>query len=402
LSESNDFQAEKVRLFNRNITFSELREEINYRNSRKLGWINRIMLWLNYLAIISLILSYSARFINPATFWPIAFFGLAYPLLLIGNIAFAIYWFAQMRSIGLWSVLFVLLGWNSFFSFYQINFNTAHPSNKDMRVMSYNCMLFDLYNWSKNAESRNLIFEIIQEESPDILCLQEFYTSEEANDFNNADTLVKFLRTKYLHAEYTTTLREKDHWGVATLTKYPIVRKGKIVFNTSSNNICIYTDVLIDSDTVRIYNLHLASIHFAKKDYKFIDDIMNDKETEQIEGSKNILRRLKRGFLRRSGQAEQVAQHIKSCRYKVILCGDFNDTPSSYAYRKLKGELNDAFIESGNGIGKTYAGKLPAFRIDYILYSKDFYSYNYHRVPETYTDHYPISVYLRKLDSPGL
>lgn len=395
MCEINDFQAEKLKVFNRNISFADLRREIEYRNSKKLGWLNRIMLWVNYLVIVCLILSYTARYINPQAFWLIAFFGLGYPILLIVNLLFTVYWFAQMRIIGIWSLLVIVLGWNSFFSYFQVNFDSVHPSNKDVKVMSYNCMLFDLYNWSKNAHSRNLIFDLLQEESPDVLCLQEFYTSEEEKDFHNADTLVKFLPTKYIHAEYTTTLREKDHWGIATLSKYPIVRKGKIVFNTTSNNICIYTDVVMNSDTVRIYNLHLASVHFGKQDYKFIDDIMNDKETQEIEGSKNILRRLKRGFLKRSIQAEQVALHIKSCPYKVILCGDFNDTPSSYAYRKIKGELNDAFIESGSGIGKTYAGKLPAFRIDYILYSKEFTSYNYKRVHETYTDHYPISCYLK-------
>ena len=300
-----------------------------------------------------------------------------------------------MRIIGLWSVLALAIGWNSFSSSFQFNLNTSIPTNKDIKVMSYNCMLFDLYNWSHNKKSRELIFDMLQEESPDILCLQEFFTSESKHHFNNTDTLTKFLPAKNIHTEYAISLRGNDHWGIATLSKYPIVKKGKILFNTNSNNICIFTDVLIHQDTVRIYNIHLASIHFGKKEYQFIDDIINDKTTEEIEGSKNILRRLKLAFIKRSEQATIVAQHMAECKYKKIICGDFNDTPSSFAYRKLKGDLNDAFIESGSGLGKTYAGKLPALRIDYILYSNSFESYNYKNFPETYTDHYPISCYLK-------
>ena len=43
---------------------------------------------------------------------------------------------------------------------------------------------------------------------------------------------------------------------------------------------------------------------------------------------------------------------MKSCPYPIIICGDFNDTPVSYAYQQLGDNMIDAFLESGNGIGK--------------------------------------------------
>ncbi len=262
--------------------------------------------------------------------------------------------------------------------------------------MSYNSMLFDLYNWSKNKQSRNIILTSLAEENPDILCLQEFYTSEEKGDFNNIDTVTNLLNTKSSHIEYTTTLRNLDHWGIATFTKYPVVRKGKIEFNTRSNNLCIYTDILIDKDTVRIYNMHLQSISFSKANYKFIDAIQNDTSDvkDEMENSKSILRRIKRAFVKRAKQADAIADHIALCRYKIILCGDFNDTPASYVYRTIKGNLNDAFMEAGSGFEQTYAGTFPRFRIDYILFSNSFTCKNYHHLSETLTDHYPIVGYL--------
>jgi len=354
------------------------------------------MLWLNYFFVVCLLLGIAAKYISPNSFWIIAFFGLAYPVFVLVNLAFAIYWFIQVRWQGLFSLGTIILGFPTFFSFIQFNIDHDTPTNKDMKVMSYNSMLFDLYNWSKNKESRNLILDMLAEENPDVLCLQEFYNSDEPNDFHNADTLTSLLNASNIHVEYTTTLRKVDHWGIATLTRYPIVRKGKIDFNVRSNNICIYTDVLVNRDTVRIYNMHLQSISFSKADYKFMEEINNEADAkDEVIRSKSILRRIKRAFVKRATQAEAIAEHIRACPYKVIVCGDFNDTPASYAYHTILGDLDDAFIESGNGFQQTYAGKFPRFRIDYILHDKRFKSFQFSRVEDTQTDHYPIKCYLR-------
>ena len=153
--------------------------------------------------------------------------------------------------------------------------------------------------------------------------------------------------------------------------------------------------MVIRNDTVRVYNLHLASISFGKNEYKLIDNISKTSISDpDLDRSKSIFRRLKKGFLVRAGQAELVKAHMAGCKYKIILCGDFNDTPSSYAYHLLSGNLKDAFGQSGRGIGKTYHGKLPFLRIDYILHDKSFNSNNYGIYPESLTDHYPVSCYL--------
>lgn len=369
---------------------------VKKKNAEKLSKFNRLLLWINYLCIISLLVALAAKYISPESFWFLAFFGLAFPVIVLLNILFIVYWLMQFRIQTMFSFFALLLSVPTILGYIQFSFSKQETSNKDIKVMSYNSMLFDLYNWSKNAQSRNLILSSLAEENPDILCLQEFYTSEEKGDFNNIDTLTNLLSTKNHHVAYTTTLRNLDHWGIATFTKYPVLREGKIDFNTRSNNICIYTDVKIDSDTVRIYNMHLQSISFSKADYKFINAIRNDttEVKDEMENSKSILRRLKRAFVKRSAQADAIAAHIAKCRYKVIVCGDFNDTPASYVYRSIKGDLRDAFTEAGSGFGQTYAGNFPRFRIDYILHSDSFECRSYYHLPETLTDHYPIVAYL--------
>jgi endonuclease/exonuclease/phosphatase family metal-dependent hydrolase len=85
-----------------------------------------------------------------------------------------------------------------------------------------------------------------------------------------------------------------------------------------------------------------------------------------------------------------LSAHIRQSPYPTIVCGDFNDTPVSYTYHKMRGKLVDAFIESGSGIGNTYLGNFPSFRIDYIFHSKSFRSCCFRTDRINMSDHYPV------------
>lgn len=254
--------------------------------------------------------------------------------------------------------------------------------------MTYNVKLFNLYNWKNNKNIRDDIFDILNEEQADILCLQEFYR-ENTNAFKTLDTLLEFLPTKHYHEEYSKTLNGKYFFGIATFSKYPIINKGKFEFS-GSDNICIYTDVLINNDTVRIYNNHLESIRLDEHDYNFIDSIELKIDNKRIEGVKTISKRLKNAYKKRALQVDTISKHIQSCPFSAIICGDFNDTPISYSYHKMKKGLYDSFKESGSGIGSTYSGNLPSLRIDYIFHSKNLESVYYNKIKKEYSDHYPI------------
>jgi endonuclease/exonuclease/phosphatase family metal-dependent hydrolase len=368
---------------------------VKVRQSRELSLFNRILLWINYFFVVALIISLFAKYISPQLFWLIAFFGLGFPYLVLINLAFVIYWLGQFRREVLISLIAIVFCSLTMRKYVQLSFNNK-GSNNDIKVTSYNSMLFDLYNWTKNGKSRQHILNQLQEINPDILCLQEFYNSSAMKQYFNVDTVVSSLNTKYCHVEYTSIAHKHNHFGIATFSKYPIINKGKIVFNTRSNNICIYTDVVIKKDTVRIYNMHLQSISFSQKDYTFIGDLQDDDDAkDELENSKSILRRLKRAFVKRAEQAELIEASISNCPYKIILCGDFNDTPASYAYNLISKNLKDVFVEKGNGFGRTYAGKFPQFRIDYIFHGKEFKCTQFSRSEETFTDHFPITAYLK-------
>jgi endonuclease/exonuclease/phosphatase family metal-dependent hydrolase len=367
------------------------------QRKQKRYFFNRIAMFGNHIVAISLLFSYAAPYISPQTFWPLAFFGLAYPLILLVNIAFVIYWAFQLKKRALYSLLLIVCGFKPLMQTIELNLFNNTPGDKSVvKVMSFNTKVFDLYNWSHNMDTRKKIFEMIDDEHPDIICFQEFY-SRDSSKYNNYEALFKIANLKNAHVEYTSHGRFKQHFGIATYTKYPIINRGKIDFGYKGNNVCIYTDLLIGKDTVRVYNMHLQSIAFSKDDYKYAEDLQNEQATtEDVEHSKNILRRLKRAFVKRSKQADLIGAHIQSSPYKVFVCGDFNDTPTSYTYSTISKQLDDSFVKSGRGLGKTYSGVFPSFRIDYILHSKSFQSYNFKIIKEEYSDHYPVVTYIAK------
>ena len=85
---------------------------------------------------------------------------------------------------------------------------------------------------------------------------------------------------------------------------------------------------------------------------------------------------------------------LADCPYPLIMCGDFNDTPLSYAYKKISNDLKDAFVYAGYGLGNTYSGNLPPVRIDFILHSPSFNSHEFKVHGILLSDHYPVSVFI--------
>lgn len=364
---------------------------------KKIKFLSRIIFVCNIIAGILLLGSYSAPYVNPSNFWPIAFLGLAFPYLFVSNVLFLLYWVFRGKA-KLWlSLIIILLGYKNLPHYFQLNLSNPDKTEEEFKVLSFNVRIFDLYMWSEDKATRNNIFDFLDQEQADVICLQEFYHSEKIvnnYEFKTLDTLVQFLEAKNYHVEYTTTLRGTDHWGIITFSKYPIVNKGLVSFGYKTDNVCIYTDIKKGDQIVRVYNTHLASIRLEKHDYKAIQGLYDKQPSENFDKELLMIEKIRYGFEHRSIQADSIQKSISKSPYPVIVCGDFNDTPTSYAYKQIRGEMNDAFIKAGSGLGRTYIGKLPSYRIDYIFYSEEFDCLKYTTHSEKLSDHHPISARL--------
>jgi endonuclease/exonuclease/phosphatase family metal-dependent hydrolase len=183
----------------------------------------------------------------------------------------------------------------------------------------------------------------------------------------------------------------RQNFGIYLFSKYPIIAKGDVIFDTQSEkdfNYCIYVDIIKDKDTFRIYNAHLQSIklqgdYYSKKDPL---DNMASKSTIRL-----IVEKLRLAYPKRAEQAKIVLKHIENSPYPTIVCGDFNDTPMSYTYQQFNAGLTDAFRNCGSGIGSTYVGRIPAGRIDYIFHTDDLNSSQFRIQEKALSDHRAVS-----------
>ncbi len=372
------------------------------QEKNKMSFFNKLMFILNICCIFFLLCSYLAAYISPdGNFWWLQLIALTYGFLLLLNLTFILYWILRKRKLFWYSTIAILIGYSKIFGIVEPRFPSAsapeknHDTGFPVKVMSFNVRLFDLYNWFHNHETRGKIFEFLKAESPDIVCFQEYFSSDrKLSDFNNNALVPEVLKTPYSHVEYTVTLRDSDHWGIAIYSKYPIIKKEAVHFEKRGGNIFIYADVVIGKDTIRIFNTHLESIRFRNEDYQYLSNLKNDVQQDDMAGGIKILGRLKHAFAKRTRQVIVLKNEVGKSPYPVIVAGDFNDTPSSYTYHKLSDGLRDSFRESGSGFGKTYAGLFPSFRIDYLLHSEGLMSSGYVTHRNKISDHYPITAWI--------
>ncbi len=358
--------------------------------------LQKLLLIVNMLFVAAMILSYFSPFVNPKTNSIPAIFGLFYPAFFIINFLFFIFWLLRFKIYFIIPLITMLLGYGAFLK--NVRFNKdklVGDYSQALKIVSYNVRLFDQYKATGNDTyfTRNAIFSFINSEQADIVCFQEFFHGNEKY-FPTIDPFIELQKAKNYHVDYTKTTGDYRHYGIATFSVYPIVKRGAIHFENSNSNSGIFTDILFKKDTIRVFNFHLESIKFSNADYQFVSEFI-DPEAHNQTSSKVIFWKLKNAFVKRAEQANIVADYVKKSPYPVIVCGDFNDTPSSYVYHTISKNLNDAFIETGQGIGSTYAGDLPFLRIDFILHSPVLEAFKYRKFSCNYSDHFPVSCYFK-------
>jgi endonuclease/exonuclease/phosphatase family metal-dependent hydrolase len=342
---------------------------------------------LNIIAAVCLLLAYLAPFIAPDILWPPSIFGLAYPYLLVINLLFVALWTVQWSKKLFFSLIVILLGIAHLNNFVQFHADREDKGN-GIKILSYNVNYFSYDLKNRKPHSSELI-GYLKTSAADIICLQESYLRRSGDlspeGISNAIPNIRFYQLAH----------SVSFGGPVTFSRYPIINMGEIRFANTSNMV-IFSDIKVnDDETIRVYNCHFQSFQIKPEDYTVIESPGSGSNSLKFKEVIELGHKLTSAFSIRAFQARKVAEHIKNCPYAVVVCGDFNDTPCSYTYRKVLDNLKDAFVESGFGISNTYNGILPSFRIDYIFHSNKYHSCNYIRNRVAYSDHYPISCVLQ-------
>jgi len=189
--------------------------------------------------------------------------------------------------------------------------------------------------------------------------------------------------------EYPHAIKSQGHQATI-LSKNPILNNGELDLRSDEASSAIWADIKFEKDTFRIYSIHLKSNKISEPASEMLEDadLQSSKTWNSVRG---ILANYKNSTTIRVKQANIITKHAKESPYKTIFCGDLNDTPLSNVYYVLATDKKDSFKECGSGIGTTYAGVIPALRIDYILADDrlDIIDHQIHK--GNYSDHYAIS-----------
>lgn len=361
------------------------------KKKAKFSFFSKAVLIANIIAAALLLLSYMASFIDPQSFWPIAFFGLAYPLFLLFNIVFIVYWLIRSPKYALISFLCILAGYKFLTGYVGFRETTAiavpKSSQNFIRVMTYNVHNFKQFGDKNDQFTKDQILDIIRKEQPDVLCIQEFF-SRKKGEYNFQKLISEILKTERYYF-VPSVKNDYEAMGMAIFSKLPILNKGNIPFENVNGNGALFIDLKFNGQPFRIYNVHFQSISFKPEDYKYLKDVTKEIDTD-VQSSRRIGSRLKQAFLKRSDQVKLIKAHAAKCETPYLIAGDFNDTPVSYAVNNMGSGLHNSFRKKGSGFGITYNGDFPNFQIDYILASKEFEIKNYLIIDKKLSDHYPV------------
>ena len=319
---------------------------------KKLSWFNKVVFGFNIVITVLTFVAYVLPFLAPKMFPLLSVLTLILPLFLILNASFFTYWLLQLKRQVILSGLVLLLGITFINKFYKFSSNDIEREEKDFTVMSYNVRLFNLFDWIPNTNVGDTILSFINEQNPDILCIQEY--SENAK----VDLRVYKYKAIFMEGKQIKT-------GQAIFSKFPIFNKGDFKISTAGNNI-IYADIKKGKDTIRVYNIHLQSIKISPD----VNEISEHVDSINQSKSQQLFTRIRDAFKKQEQQAEILVKHKNDCKYPIIISGDMNNSPFSYVYRSIKSDLNDCFEEAGNGFGQTYKFKYYPARIDYIFANK--------------------------------
>lgn len=381
-----------------------------------LRWTYHSIMAVTTLGLLSLYLAsaFSDR-VDPNTFLYLSYFGIGYHIILILLAS----WLVVLLILRHWklsAIVFVcfLLTWSQITRYYPINFGGNNPvksiTSSDgktkiiepeiVKVFTYNTCALGQTHLSRIKENIPII-KVIRESGADIVCLQE-YAFTLSKGGHTQEQLRKSLSDLYPYYDFMPNYR-RTAMGIALFSKYPIKNMARIDKRKKDYVSSMYYELDINGRKVILNNNHLHTNSIKPKDRELYDEMIDHFEADSLSRIKTgLIRNLGRSYKARSSQSELITSFISEKKgsqdIPMIVCGDFNDTPISYCYRKMRGDLLDAWQEAGFGSGTTYNRHHFWFRIDHIFHSKHFRTLDIKILKEyNYSDHYPVVATLQLL-----
>jgi endonuclease/exonuclease/phosphatase family metal-dependent hydrolase len=355
------------------------------------------------VSLLLLVSCYGHHWIN-ASSWLLGLLNMATIYLWLTQFFFFFFWLFTKPAFSLIPLAVILTVWQPMSTLFQWRFDSGFHFSKErstLRIMTWNVEHFAIRKHKTNPEIKEEMIRLVRSYDPDVACFQEMVASDdEPNAINYLPKMQRQLGFKYAYYVFEKALDfdREHHFGMVILSKQPFIHQAKLgQSKKGQNGLFQYVDLVVLGDTMRMFNIHLQSLKFSRNSRAYMENPTLD-EKQDIQESKHILHKLKIGFEKRRHQVDVIRSAMDESPYPMILCGDFNDLPNSYAYRKVRGNLVDAFTELGSGVGNTYSGIVPTLRIDQVFIDPSLQTTQYFRHKKKLSDHYPVVVDVTRKD----
>lgn len=269
-----------------------------------------------------------------------------------------------------------------------LNF-TSRSLSPDDESRTFTLLTYNVYNFRDNQgvnpEWGNRTLSYILSTEADIVCLQES---------SNLNGVGKKAQRDSINSRYPYRLYS-NRSGEVLLSKYHATEIDTPQPDWGSGSFCAY-NVEVEGHEVTVVNCHLQSIGLTDDDkelYRELTDkeLRNPSRSELSKVKNGIVTKLLAAFRIRAQQTRYIKEFLATRKGNVILVGDFNDVPGSYAYRTIKSDgLKDAYSECAFGPTVTYNDNRFYFRIDQMLYRGDLEAVRIKRGDLRSSDHYPL------------
>lgn len=355
--------------------------------------IARILLLVGTLFVSgAYLLGAYSGYIPPVRWIIPAFLGLFFPALLVAQIGVTIFWLLAWDKRRLLLVAAVwLISLPQLLVYFPISRaeKSLGTEEESLRILSYNVCAFGFKPHTKT--SPNATLQYIKSSGADIVCIQEAMLNQNPWAGVVSKTLRSYLDEDY---PYINVIRvNRGGSTLALLSKYPIKEAKEIPLPSWVNGAVAYKVDIRGKETL-VINVHLESFRLRRVDGE--DYLRLAKDGDAIRLKDALRAKLSPTFRSHNIQANIIHDLIQSYGSgRVIVCGDFNDTPLSYARYKIGEGLEDAFVSKGNGLGITFHTRPFFVRIDHILFGPAFRALRC-EVDKTASesDHYPIEAVL--------
>ena len=276
--------------------------------------IGRLALFLflavNAFFIGMLLLTAYSPYINPEVHPVQSCLGLTFPIFLVINFCFLVFWLIVRYRLALVPLLGFLLCYPQIRTYMPINMEPSGQPENSIKLLSYNIMSFGNM---KKENGQNPILNYIKNSKADIVCMQEYAGSETAKiHLNNKEIRQALKDYPYRHIKQVGKTGAGSQ--IACYSKFPILSARMLDYQSNYNGSMVY-DIKIGKDTVLLINNHLESNKLTREDKVVYEDMLKDPKAGKVKsGIRQLVNKLAEASAIRSAQAPQETSEYYTIR----------------------------------------------------------------------------------------